>query len=73
MIPSIATAQRIVIKIGSALVVDESTAPPSAAPGWTASPPISRPCGKRGIEVIVVSSGAIALARRNFRFDPEAR
>jgi glutamate 5-kinase len=61
--PSIARAQRIVIKIGSALVVDEKLAAPRMA--WLGS--VAADIGslrERGTEVIVVSSGAIALARR---------
>ncbi|MDE1906461.1 MAG: glutamate 5-kinase [Rhodospirillales bacterium] len=63
MIPSLKTAKRIVIKIGSALIVDPESAAPREA--WL--------CGvvqdiaelmAHGAEIIVVSSGAIALARR---------
>ncbi len=62
-LPSVATARRIVVKIGSALVVDDKTAGPRMA--WLAgiATDISELRG-RGAEVIVVSSGAIALARR---------
>ena len=61
--PSIARAQRIVIKIGSALVVDEKLAAPRMA--WLDSVAADiRSLRERGTEVIVVSSGAIALARR---------
>ena len=66
MIPSVTTAQRIVIKIGSALVVDDKTAAPRAA--WLDS--IAADIASlraRGTEVIVVSSGAIALARRTLK------
>jgi glutamate 5-kinase len=63
VIPSIATAQRIVIKIGSALVVDEKQAAPRGA--WLDSVAADiRALRERGTDVIVVSSGAIALARR---------
>jgi glutamate 5-kinase len=60
---SIAGAQRIVVKIGSALVVDEIRAAPRTAwlEGVAADIQALR---RRGVEVIVVSSGAIALARR---------
>jgi glutamate 5-kinase len=61
--PSIASAQRIVIKIGSALVVDETLAAPRAAWLDSVAADILSLRG-RGTEVIVVSSGAIALARR---------
>jgi glutamate 5-kinase len=61
--PSIACAQRIVIKIGSALVVDQKLGAPRA--GWLDSVATDiRGLRERGIEIILVSSGAIALARR---------
>jgi glutamate 5-kinase len=63
MIPSLLTARRVVVKIGSALIVDPDAAAPRAA--WLAS--IAEDIAgltARGVEVIVVSSGAIALARR---------
>ena len=62
-IPSLAAARRLVVKIGSALVVDPDEAAPRAA--WLAG--IAADIAglhRRGTEVIVVSSGAIALARR---------
>ena len=62
-IPTIAAAQRIVIKIGSALVVDQKLAAPRAA--WLDSVAADiQALRDRGTDVIVVSSGAIALARR---------
>ena len=61
--PSLATAKRIVVKIGSALVVDDRTAAPRAA--WLASVAADVAALRaRGVEVVLVSSGAIALARR---------
>ena len=63
MIPSIAAAQRLVVKIGSALVVDDDAAAPRT--DWLDG--VAADIGAlraRGTEVIVVSSGAIALARR---------
>lgn len=63
MTPSLVTARRVVVKIGSALVVDEKAAAPRAL--WLAG--IAEDIAAmrtRGTEVIVVSSGAIALARR---------
>ena len=63
MTPSLATARRVVVKIGSALVVDEKAAAPRAS--WLAG--VAEDVAalrSRGTEVIVVSSGAIALARR---------
>ena len=63
MIPSIAGAQRIVVKIGSALVVDQKQAAPRTA--WLDSVAADiQALRDRGTDVIVVSSGAIALARR---------
>jgi glutamate 5-kinase len=63
MTPSITAARRVVVKIGSALVVDEKAAAPRTA--WLAG--VAEDIAglrARGAEVIVVSSGAIALARR---------
>ena len=63
MIPSLADAQRVVVKIGSALVVDQAEAAPRSA--WLDSVAADiQTLRSRGTEVIVVSSGAIALARR---------
>ena len=63
MIPSLAAARRLVVKIGSALVVDEKAAAPRAA--WLAGiAEDTAALRARGTEVIIVSSGAIALARR---------
>ncbi|HEY4250965.1 MAG TPA: glutamate 5-kinase [Roseomonas sp.] len=62
-LPSLATARRIVVKIGSALLVDEATAAPRAA--WLAGVAADVAALRaRGVEVVLVSSGAIALARR---------
>ena len=63
VIPSIARAQRIVVKIGSALVVDQTQAAPRSA--WLDSVAADiQALREQGTDVIVVSSGAIALARR---------
>ncbi len=63
MTPDLAAARRLVVKIGSALVVDAATAAPRAA--WLAGVASDIAAARaRGTEVIVVSSGAIALARR---------
>jgi glutamate 5-kinase len=62
MAPTLATARRIVVKIGSALVVDPDSAAPREA--WLAG--VAQDVAAlraRGAEVILVSSGAIALAR----------
>ncbi len=62
-IPSLAHARRVVVKIGSALVVEEATAVPREA--WLASVAADVAALRAGgVEVILVSSGAIALARR---------
>jgi len=59
----LAQAKRIVVKIGSALVVDDATAAPRSA--WLASVAADVAALRaRGAQVILVSSGAIALARR---------
>ena len=64
--PSLAAARRVVVKVGSALVVEEQTAQPRAA--WLASVAADVAVLRaRGAEVILVSSGAIALARRALR------
>ena len=63
-LPNLAQAKRVVVKIGSALVVDERTAAPRDAwlGGVAADVAAMR---ARGAEVVLVSSGAIALARRS--------
>lgn len=64
MTPAIASAQRLVVKIGSALVVDPDEAAPRRA--WLAGVAADiQELRTRGTDVIVVSSGAIALARRS--------
>jgi glutamate 5-kinase len=61
--PDLRTTRRVVVKIGSALVVDDRTAAPRAA--WLAGVAQDVAAMRaRGVEVILVSSGAIALARR---------
>ncbi|GGG34469.1 glutamate 5-kinase [Caldovatus sediminis] len=61
--PSLAAARRVVVKIGSALVVDERSATPRDS--WLASVAADVAAMRaRGAEVAIVSSGAIALARR---------
>ena len=63
ILPRLADAQRLVIKIGSALVVDAAEAAPRS--GWLAGVAADIAALRaRGTEIIVVSSGAIALARR---------
>jgi glutamate 5-kinase len=68
MTPSLGTARRVVVKIGSALIVDAATASPRET--WLAG--IAADIAllmSRGVEVIVVSSGAIALARRKLKLN----
>lgn len=61
--PSLASARRVVVKIGSALVVEERTATPRTT--WLAGVAADIAAMRaRGTEVVIVSSGAIALARR---------
>ncbi|RAI59856.1 glutamate 5-kinase [Roseicella frigidaeris] len=61
-LPTLAAARRVVVKIGSALVVEARTAAPRA--GWLASVAADvASLRAQGTEVILVSSGAIALAR----------
>jgi glutamate 5-kinase len=63
-LPILAAARRVVVKIGSALVVDEKTAAPREA--WLAGVAQDVAAMRaRGTEVVLVSSGAIALARRS--------
>ena len=71
MTPSIASAQRLVVKIGSALVVGQDEAGPRTAwlEGVAADIASLR---ARGADVIVVSSGAIALARRSLACTSDA-
>ncbi|RYJ00196.1 MAG: glutamate 5-kinase, partial [Acetobacteraceae bacterium] len=60
--PSLTSCRRVVVKIGSALVVEERTAVPRDA--WLASVAADVAAMRaRGTEVVIVSSGAIALAR----------
>ncbi|MCH4090607.1 glutamate 5-kinase [Acetobacter sp.] len=60
--PSLAQARRVVIKIGSALLVDPELAAPREA--WLASVADDIAALRAsGTEVVLVSSGAIALAR----------
>jgi glutamate 5-kinase len=68
MSPSLSAAKRVVVKIGSALIVDAATAGPREA--WLAGMAQDiAALTARGVEVIVVSSGAIALARRRLNLN----
>jgi glutamate 5-kinase len=62
--PPIAKARRIVVKVGSALLVDSATGRLNRAWLSTLVEDLVR-LRKRGQEVILVSSGAIALGRRS--------
>jgi glutamate 5-kinase len=63
MLPSVATARLLVIKIGSALIVDPIAAAPRTA--WLAGLAHDIAAARAaGTQVIVVSSGAISLARQ---------
>jgi glutamate 5-kinase len=63
-LPNLTQAKRVVVKIGSALVVDERSAAPREA--WLAGVAADVAAMRaRGTEVVLVSSGAIALARRS--------
>lgn len=63
-LPSVGTAHRLVVKIGSALVVDSQNATPRT--DWLDSVAADVAALRRaGTEIILVSSGAIALARHS--------
>ncbi len=65
-VPTLSEARRLVVKIGSALLVDAEEAVPRAA--WLAGVAADiATLRAQGTDVIVVSSGAIALARRTLR------
>ncbi len=60
---TLASAKRIVIKIGSALLVEDATGEPHRA--WLAALADDIVAAREsGQEVVIVSSGAIALGRR---------
>jgi len=60
--PDLGTARRLVVKIGSALLVDGATG--ALREGWLAGLAADLAAARgRGTEVVVVSSGAIALGR----------
>jgi len=62
MIPALASFRRLVVKIGSAILVDQAEGQPRHE--WLAAlvDDLARHAG-RGAEILVVSSGAIALGR----------
>src|SRR4030095_10693620 len=62
-------ARRIVVKVGSALLVDQS--PGQGNRPWLELPGEElRPLRRRKQEVVLVSSGAIALGRRELKLAP---
>jgi glutamate 5-kinase len=64
MIPQLDDARLVIVKVGSALIVDPDAATPRT--GWLAGIVADLAAlHARGTQVIVVSSGAIALARRS--------
>jgi glutamate 5-kinase len=66
--PGLALGRRLVVKIGSALLADEATG--AIRRDWLDA--LARDiasCRARGQEVVVVSSGAIAVGRRHLKFD----
>ena len=62
-------ARRVVIKIGSALLVEQATGRLNRAWMETLASDIAR-LRARGQEVLLVSSGAIALGRRHLGLEP---
>ncbi|APH60062.1 glutamate 5-kinase [Granulibacter bethesdensis] len=62
-LPRLTTARRLVIKLGSALVVDSQAATPRIEWLRRVAADIAM-LRRQGVQVIVVSSGAIALARQ---------
>jgi glutamate 5-kinase len=63
-VESLASARRLIVKIGSSLLVDEATG--NLRRSWleALSEDIAR-CRARGQQVLIVSSGAIAVGRRH--------
>jgi glutamate 5-kinase len=64
MSESLASARRLIVKIGSALLVDDSTGELRHAWLDALVEDIAR-CRKRGQEVLIVSSGAVAVGQRH--------
>jgi glutamate 5-kinase len=62
-VTSLATARRIVLKVGSALVVDEQTGEPDRAWLHALASDAAR-LHKRGQQFLIVTSGAVALGRK---------
>ncbi|GAB0114979.1 glutamate 5-kinase [Acidisoma sp. C75] len=64
ILPRLGAARRLVVKLGSALVVDQAAATPRQAWLDQVAEDVAA-LRRQGTEVILVSSGAIALARRS--------
>jgi glutamate 5-kinase len=64
MTGGLAAARRLIVKIGSALLVDDNTGDLRRAWLEALSEDLAR-CRRRGQEVLIVSSGAIAVGRRH--------
>ncbi|MBI3445372.1 MAG: glutamate 5-kinase [Magnetospirillum sp.] len=65
----LASAKRLIVKIGSSLLVDEASGQVHRAWLDTLAADIAA-CRQRGQEVIVVSSGAVAVGRRKLGLTP---
>src|SRR5690242_4736912 len=63
-VPALAAARRLIVKIGSALLVDDATGQIRRAWLDALADDVAR-CRARGQEVLLVSSGAIAVGRRH--------
>ena len=68
---SLSAARRIVIKVGSALVVDGETGEPDRAWLGALAADVAR-LARRGQQVLIVSSGAVALGRRRLKLPRRA-
>ena len=63
MTSPLSTARRIVIKVGSSLLIDQETGQPHAA-RFTALAADAAKLREQGKSIVIVSSGAVALGRR---------
>ena len=63
MTSPLASARRIVIKVGSSLLIDQETGQPHAA-RFAALAADAAKLREQGKSIVVVSSGAVALGRR---------
>ena len=70
--PGLAIGRRLVVKIGSAMLVDGATG--AIRRDWLealAADVVA--CRARGQEVLIVSSGAVAVGRRHLKLCPPGR